>query len=99
MTYDEKRSHSLRILVLASRKLDMGESLCQRLVTVKVVWVENFLPPVDLDTCVFDCLDELEGVRLGSASSEKATQVIIPFLYREKDEKDKWDEEKYEEEE
>ena len=48
--------YSLGVLVLPSGKFDMGQSLLELDVPVKVVGVEDFLPPVDLDSGLFACL-------------------------------------------
>lgn len=55
---------SLGVLVFTSGELDIGESVGQLLVAVKVVWVKTFFPPVDVDLGIFTRLDKFERVRL-----------------------------------
>ena len=42
----------------------MRQCLIQFEMSVEVIWVETFFPPVDLYTCVFNCFDELDRVWL-----------------------------------
>jgi len=53
----KKRQDSLGILVFTSRKLDMRQCLVQLEMSIEIIWVETFFPPVDLYSCVFYCFD------------------------------------------
>jgi hypothetical protein len=48
---------SLGILVFTSRKLDMWQCLVQLEMSIEIIWVKTFFPPVDLYSCVFYCFD------------------------------------------
>jgi hypothetical protein len=57
---------SLGVLVLAGGELDVGEGLLELEVAVKVVGVEDLLPPVDVDAGFLACLRLVSG---GSGAS------------------------------
>lgn len=60
----QKEGSSLGILVFTSRELDMWQCLIQLEMSVEIIWVETFFPPVNLDPCVFYCLDQFDRVWL-----------------------------------
>ena len=50
--------------MFTSRELDMWQCLIQFEMSVEIIRVETFFPPVDLYTCVFYCLDQFDRVWL-----------------------------------
>jgi hypothetical protein len=63
---DELAETVLGVLVLAGGELDVGEGLLELEVAVKVVGVEDLLPPVDVDAGFLACLRLVSG---GSGAS------------------------------
>jgi hypothetical protein len=50
--------------VFTSRELDMRQCLVQLEMSIEIIWVETFFPPVDLYSCVFYCFDKFDRVWL-----------------------------------
>jgi hypothetical protein len=56
--------YSLGILVFTSCKLDMWQCLVQLEMSIEIIWVKTFFPPVDLYSGVFYCFDQFDRVWL-----------------------------------
>jgi hypothetical protein len=68
--------------VFTSRELDMRQCLVQLEMSIEIIWVETFFPPVDLYACVFYCFDQFDRVWLmvsGGLEAHDKDQGIIEF--------------------